>query len=329
MQDRKTIVVTGATGNVGKALCKRLLEKGYRLIVCSRTPEQAREIVPGAEEYVAWAVAEDGTPVEAVDGAFAVVHLASAPAFGPRWTAAYKRELYESCVLGTRGVVNAILAAQQHPQTLISASSIGYYGYSNPGASAQSELNENAPAGKDFIADLNADWEREAIRAEEAGVRTVLLRSGFILDSEGGGLPYLMNMTRQFRGGPTLPGTQFQSWIHVDDVVSIILLALEDERVRGPINVVAPQETTNAQLMAALRSVLKRAFGMPMPGRLLQVFMGEAADILTRGRPVIPGKLKQLGYQYQFPTIESALQDLVERRVSTSVPANERKQAGP
>ncbi len=325
MQNQKTIVVTGATGTVGKALCKRLLEKDYLLIVCSRTPDQAREIVPGAARYYAWRPTEDGTPVEAIDGASAVVHLASAPAFGPRWTPAYKRMLHESCVMGTRGVVNAISAAQQRPQTLISASSIGYYGYSNPGASADAELDENAPAGQDFIAHLNADWEREAVRAEEAGVSTVLLRSGFILASEGGGLPYLMNMTRQFRGGPTLPGTQFQTWIHVDDVVEIILLALEDERLRGPVNVVAPQPTTNAELMAALRSVMKRAFGMPMPGRLLQVFMGEAADILTRGRPVIPGKLKHLGYQYQFPTIEGALQDLVDKRVGASAYTTERK----
>ncbi len=325
MKNQKTVVVTGATGTVGKALCKQLLEKDYMLIVCSRTPDQAREIVPGAVKYIAWSPTENGTPVEAIDGASAVVHLASAPAFGPRWTPAYKRTIHESCVLGTRGVVNAIIAAEQRPQTLISASSIGYYGYSNLGANAVTELDENAPTGQDFIAHLNADWEREAARAEEMGVLTVLLRSGFILASNGGGLPYLMNMTRQFRGGPTLPGTQFQTWIHVDDVVEIILLALEDERVRGPVNVVAPQPTTNAELMAALRFVMKRTFGMPMPGRLLQVFMGEAADILTRGRPVIPRKLRQLGYQYKFPTIESALQDLVDKRVGASVYTNERK----
>src|SRR5581483_8684996 len=134
-----TVVVTVATGTVGKALCKRLLEKDYLLVVCSRTPDEAREIVPGVTRYYAWEATEDGTPVEAVDGALAVVHLASAPAFGPRWTPAYKRMLHESCVMGTRGVVNAISAAQQRPQTLISASSIGYYGYSNPGASADAE----------------------------------------------------------------------------------------------------------------------------------------------------------------------------------------------
>ncbi len=202
MQNQKTVVVTGATGTVGKALCKRLLEKDYLLVVCSRTPDVAREVVPGAARYYAWSSATDGTPVEAIDGVSAVVHLASAPAFGPRWTPAYKRTLHDSCVLGTRGVVNAIIAAKQRPQTLISASSIGYYGYSNLGANADTELDENAPTGQDFIAHLNADWEREAVRAEEVGVSTVLLRSGFILASNGGGLPYLMNMSRQFRGGP-------------------------------------------------------------------------------------------------------------------------------
>jgi uncharacterized protein (TIGR01777 family) len=315
---KKTVAVTGATGTVGKALCKRLLAENYTLLVFSRTPEQARSIVPGAARYLPWKPAEDGSFGDTLDGIYAVVHLASAPAFGTRWTPEYKRTLYESCVLGTRGLVDAMAATALHPQVFISASSIGFYGYSRPGNSEGTRIDELAPPGKDFIARLNVDWEQEAARAEKVGIRTVMLRTGFLLDSFGGGLPYLMNMTRGFRGGPTLPGTQSQSWIHIDDEVGIIMMALEDARVQGPINAVAPQPTTNAQLMAALRTVMGRAFGMPFPGRLLQLFMGESADILTKGRTIYPGKMLELGYQFKFPTIEAALQNLIEERISSA-----------
>ncbi len=237
-QVKKTVAVTGATGTVGKALCQRLLEQDYNLLVFSRTPEQARSIVPGAEQYLLWQPAEEGSFADALENIYAVVHLASAPAFGTRWTPEYKRTLYESCVLGTRGLVQAMAATAHHPQVFISASSIGYYGYSKPGSSEETHIDELAPPGKDFIARLNVDWEQEAARAEEVGIRTIMLRTGFLLDSLGGGLPYLINMTRGFRGGPTLPGTQSQSWIHIDDEVGIILLALEDARVQGPINAV-------------------------------------------------------------------------------------------
>ena len=324
-QHKKTVAVTGATGTVGKALCQQLLEKGYTLIVFSRTPEQARTIVPGAAEYLPWKPQEDGGLANALSGVYAVVHLASAPAFGSRWTPAYKRTLYESCVLDTRSLVQALAATSQPPQVFVSASSIGYYGYSKPGKSDTPSLDETAPAGKDFIAQLNVAWEQEAARAEVVGIRTVMLRTGFLLDSGGGGLPYLISQTKGFRGGPTLPGTQHQSWIHIADEVGIIMLALEDARVRGPLNAVAPQPTTNAELMAALRAAIGRTFGMPFPGRLLQLFMGESADILTKGRAVLPAQLLALGYQFKFPTIENALQDLVEKHLETPVPVHNRE----
>nr|HET6904223.1 TIGR01777 family oxidoreductase [Ktedonobacteraceae bacterium] len=317
MQNKKTVVVTGATGTVGKALCKHLLEKDYPLIVFSRTPEQARAIVPGAAQYLPWKPTEEASFADVLDDTYGVIHLASAPAFGTRWTPAYKRTLYESCVLGTRGLVRALAATVHPPQVFVSASSIGYYGYSEPGSSTVTRIDEHTLPGKDFIARLNVDWEQEAAQAEAVGIRTVMLRTGFLLDSVGGGLPYLINMTKGFRGGSTLPGTQYQSWIHIDDEVGAIMMALENARLRGPVNAVAPQPTTNAQLMAALRSVMGRAFGMPFPGRLLQLFMGESADILTKGRAILPGKLLELSYQFKFSTIESALQDLVEKYLET------------
>ncbi len=327
MQKERMVAVTGATGTVGKVLCKRLLEKGYKLIVFSRTPERASEIVPGAIQYLPWRPREEDAFGGALDDVYGVVHLASAPAFGTRWTPAYKRTLYESCVLDTRGLVQAMVATAHHPQVFVSASSIGYYGYSKPEAGKDTSLDEQAPAGKDFIARLNVDWEREAAQAENAGIRTIMLRTGFLLDSAGGGLPYLMEMTRGFRGGSTLPGTQYQSWIHVEDEVGIILMALEDPRVRGPVNAVAPEATTNRELMAALRTEMGRAFGMPFPGRLLQLFMGESADILVKGRAIVPRKLLDLGYQFKFPGIESALRDLVEKRLEAPVSVHKESDA--
>lgn len=311
----KTVVVTGATGTIGKALCKRLQERGYRIVVFSRDPEKASVLVPGAACYVRWAPAPTGLWESELDGAYAVIHLASAPAFGKRWTNEYKRTLYQSCAIGTRGIAQAIIAMTHKPEVFISASSIGYYGYNFPSDYTPSHLEENAPAGDDLIAYINKEWEKEAMQvAEQTAVRMVLLRTGFLLARESGGLPYIVASTKRYMGGPILPGTQYQSWIHVDDAVGMILMALEDAHVRGPVNVVAPQPTTNAQLMKALRSVMGRAFGLPTFGVTLRLFMGEAADILTKGHNVIPGKMQEQGYQFQYPTIESALRNLLGRQ---------------
>jgi uncharacterized protein (TIGR01777 family) len=312
MLSERTVIVTGATGTIGQALCKRLLAQNYRLIVLSRNPQKARMLVEGAEQYIFWEPTADsaGTPWrDALDGVYAVIHLAAAPALGKRWTPAYKRVLYHSWAIGTRGIVHALSTARQKPQVFVCASSVGYYGYRTRNAS--SIYDDYAAPGNDLIAHLYKAREYEAVQATLVGIRTVMIRTGFLL-AKTGELPRLVAATKHFAGGPILPGTQYRPWIHIDDEVEIIMMALENTRVRGAINAVAPEPTTEAQFMRTLRAILNQPFGLPSWSGILPILFGESADIVTRGRSVIPRKLYELGYQFFYPSLTEALQDLLE-----------------
>src|SRR5262245_17853985 len=277
MADTRRVVVTGATGMIGRALCKRLIASGYQVVAFSRDPQKARQSVPGAAEYVAWTVSESGPWASAIDGAHAVIHLAGASLFDKRWSEAYKREIIASREVGTRGLVNAMTQAQTKPQTFISASAVGYYG-----PHGDEKLDESAPPGNDFLARVCQIWEREGKRAEELGIRTVIFRSGvvlggdkkmsipidfrsaslqrpgLVLKTEEGAFPLLVMPFYFFAGGPILPGTQWFAWIHVDDAVGLLMMALEDERVRGPLNATAPEPQTNREFVKTIARVMGR-----------------------------------------------------------------------
>lgn len=307
MAEKQRVIVTGATGLIGKALCKRLTEQGYAVVVFSRDPAAARQQVPGAAEYVAWTPTESGPWMGAVDGAVAVINLAGASIAGKRWNQAYKQEILNSRVLGTRGLVNAIKDAKIKPQVLINGSAIGYYGFRD-----DTKLDETAPAGSDFLANVVKAWEAEARKAEALGVRVVLVRTGIVLDKTEGSLPLMMLPFRLFAGGPVLPGNQYFAWVHLADEVGIILLALENAEVRGPINATAPETQTNKEFSTTLGRVMGRPSLFPVPGFALQIVMGEAAQLVTTGQRVIPQKAQDLGYQFQFPTSEAALRNVVK-----------------
>lgn len=305
MSEAKRVVVTGATGLIGKALCRNLGERGYQPVVFSRDPAAARRSVPGAAEYVAWEPAEDGPWARAIDGAYALVSLAGASVAGKRWSEAYKREIRDTRVIGTRGLVSAMAKAGAKPRVFVSGSAVGYYGFRD-----DTPLDERATPGGDFLSKVVQDWEQEALKAEALGVRTALVRAGIVLDRREGALPLLALPFRMFVGGPVLPGTQWFSWIHLADVVGIFMLALEDERVRGPINAAAPQPQTNRDFSRTLGKVLGRPSLMPVPGPALRVIVGEFAETLTTGQRVAPRLAQELGYQFQYPTSEQALRQI-------------------
>jgi uncharacterized protein len=333
MSHPKRVVITGATGHIGRPLCARLRERGYELVVFTRNTASALRTLPGAREYVAWRPAEQGDWTRAVDGAHAVIHLAAASLFEQRWSNEYKREISESRRLGTRGLVRAMEQAQQRPQVFVCISAVGYYG-----PHGDEPLDENAPAGTDFLARVCRDsWENEANRATELGVRTALVRSGvviggdnttslpidlkgaslarpgLVLKTEEGALPLLVLPFQFFAGGPILPGTQWISWIHIDDIVGILLMALEDERVNGPINATAPQPAQNRTFAETIGRVMGRPSWLPVPGIAVRLMMGEMADMVVTGQRVLPKKALDLGYQFAFPTLEPALRDILAR----------------
>jgi uncharacterized protein (TIGR01777 family) len=312
MTQHKRIILTGATGLVGQKLFAALSARGDDLVIVSRNPERARTALPGAAEYVAWWVDAHTAWQSAVDGADAVIHLAGAPISegltGPRWTPSYKAEIRDSRVIGTRAIVQAIGAAQRPPAVLVSASAIGYYGYQDA-----TPLDELAPAGSDFVAEVCVAWEQEAARAESHGTRAVFVRTGLVLDPEAGVLPQIMLPFKLFTGGPVLPGTQYYSWIHPDDLVALYLLALDDPRVRGPINATAPNPQTNRDFSATLGKVMGAPSWLPVPEAALRVALGEMADLVVKGQRVIPAKAQTLGYQFRYAQLEPALRDLLKK----------------
>ncbi|NJM05561.1 TIGR01777 family protein [Candidatus Gracilibacteria bacterium] len=305
------VVITGATGLIGRLVCAALQKRGYELVIFSRDPAQARTILPAAATYVAWSPAAEGPWAAALDGVAAVVHLAGAPIskglLGPRWTDDYKAQIRDSRVLGTRGIVSAMAAAAHPPAVFVCASAIGYYGYRDA-----TPLNEESPAGSDFVADVTVAWEREAARAQDSGVRTVRLRTGLFLDPDDGVLPQIITPFKLRSGGPVGSGDQYYSWIHPADHLNLLLNALSDERYNGPINATAPNPVTNREFAATLGKVLNSPSWLPVPEFSLRLTLGEMADLVVKGQRVLPARARALGYEFKYPALEPALRDLLK-----------------
>lgn len=333
MAEARRVVVTGATGLIGRKLCAKLEARGYRVVVFSRNPEKARSSMRNGSEFVAWTPSENGPWAGAIDGAHAVIHLAGANNFGQRWTKAYKQEIKDSRVIGTRGIVNAMRQASIKPKVFICGTAIGYYGPRD-----DTVIDESGSAGDDFLAQVVKEWEAEGAKAEQLGIRTVLLRTGIVLgsdkrgvplpvdlggaslkrpgvvlDFENGALPLMALPFRLFTGGPIGSGKQYFSWIHLDDEIGLIMMALENEQVRGPINATAPEPLTNAEFSKAVGKVMNRPSWLPVPGFALKLMLGEVADVLTKGQRVMPRKAQELGYQFKYPTADTALRQLFKK----------------
>jgi uncharacterized protein len=294
-------VVTGATGLLGRAICSRLAADGVPFRVLSRNPSRARSTVKGALSYHKWEPIEKGAPwVSVVEGAQAVVHLASPLITRSRWAPEYKQLLYDNCVVGTRGVVSAIAQAGSRPAVLVSASTAGFY----PADDGKGPIDETQPAGGDYLGRLAADWESAAAHVKEFGVRHVSLRSGLVL-ARTGALRRLRWAALLGFGGPSSIGRGWQPWIHLEDEVGLVMLAIQDERARGPINCVAPEPSTTPQFMASVRAQVGVGGGIAAPPSLIP-----GAVIATAGRAVIPGRALALGYDFRHPQLDQALRAL-------------------
>lgn len=302
------IVVAGGTGFIGSALCHSLVGEGHRVSVLTRSPGQvARETDPQIN-WVLWNGRDQGPWEQVLEGADAVINLAGAPIAEARWTDARKRLLTDSRVLTTRLLVRAMSQRSSKPATLINASGIGFYG-----ASDDRRLDEGAARGHGFLADLCLAWEAEALRAAEFGARVVILRTGMVLEQDGGALPKLMLPFRFFAGGPIMPGSQWVSWIHRRDHVGLIQWALTTPTVSGPINAVAPEPVTMNQFCEVLGRVLHRPSWLPVLSFSLKLLLGELGTLMTTGQRVIPAKAIAEGYTFHYPTLEPALRAVFEK----------------
>lgn len=304
------VTVTGATGLIGSSLVRALHERGAQVTVLTRDPARARARL-GEVEAVGWELMSEPAPAAALAGRDAVVHLAGEPV-AQRWSAKAKRAIRESRAIGTRNLIEGLARAEdsesaQRPRTLVSASAIGYYG-----AHGEEPLDEEAPPGRDFLAEVCVEWEAAAAAATaELSMRAVQVRTGVVLDRAGGALAKMLPAFRLGVGGPVAGGHQYISWIHAQDVVGMILAALEDERWSGPINATAPQPVTNRDFSKALGAVLGRPSLLPVPGMALRALYGEMAEIVMSGARVVPAKPLVLGYEFAHPQLEQALRSAI------------------
>ena len=288
--------MVGATGLIGRALASALVARGDSVVALSRSGAAGIE---GADD-MRWNPAEGPPPSAALEGGGAVVNLAGAPIGGKRWTADRKREIRESRTLTARLLVDA-LANDGAPRVLVNASAVGYYG------ATDDEVDETAPPGTDFLADTCVAWEREAIRAEEHAVRVVRVRTGIVLARGAGALPQMALPVRLFAGGPIGGGRQWLPWIHLDDEVGVILLALDDDRVSGPLNGSAPGPVRQRDFVSALGRVLRRPTILPTPAFPLRIAMGEMATLALDGQRAVPTAALAAGYAFTYTEIEPAL----------------------
>jgi hypothetical protein len=295
------IAITGASGFIGRALAERLSAEGHSLRLLYRRPEEQRHLPPRAT--AAFFDARAKLPEGLLEGCEAVVNLAGEP-INQRWTPAHKERVVHSRVDGTSALVRA--AKEAGVRALISASAIGYYGPHGDEA-----LTEDSPPGSDFLAQVCKAWEAAAAPAQAAGIRTVVVRIGVVLHPEGGALAQLLPIFRLGAGGPLGAGTQYTSWIHRGDLVSLLLHALSSPDLAGPLNATAPHPVTNRELTRALAQAVHRPAFLPVPSFALKVALGEMASMLLSGQRVLPQRTLESGFAFAHPTLPEALRDLL------------------
>jgi uncharacterized protein (TIGR01777 family) len=287
------IVVTGASGLIGTRLLQRLRERGDDVTVLSRDPQRG----------VRWDPTAQPAPADALQGRDAVVHLAGEDV-AQRWSTAARERIRSSRELGTRHLVAGLraLPPAERPQTLVSGSASGYYG-----PRGDEEVTEADAPGEGFLAEVCVAWEREAQAASELGVRVVCVRTGIVLDRDGGALAKMLPPFRLGVGGPIAGGRQWMPWIHVDDEIGILLAALDDERWAGAVNASAPAPVTNAQFSKALGRALHRPALAPVPGLAIRALYGEMASVVTTGVRMVPARALELGHTFAHPELDGAL----------------------
>lgn len=291
-------VVTGGTGLIGRELITQLNQP----VLLSRSTASQN----GAQ-VLAWQPEQEAAPLATAGQIDAVFHLAGEPVAG-RWTADKKRRIADSRKLGTRNLVAGIASMTQKPKVLVSVSAVGYYG-----DRGDTELDEASDRGDGFLADVCADWEKEALAATAFGVRVVRVRIGVVLASGGGALAKMLPPFRVGLGGPLGNGKQWMPWVHIDDVVGILLHAAKTDAELGVLNAVAPHPVTNSEFTQALGQALHRPAFLPMPKLALHVLFGEMSEMLLGSQRVLPRRAERSGYQFHYTDLASALRDILHR----------------
>ena len=295
------IAIAGATGFVGSRLVTQLQAQGHQVIILTRSPQQASNRF-GQAQIVGYNPLKSGEWQQSISGCDAVINLAGEPIAEKRWTPAHKRSILDSRQLGTQKIVEAIELATVKPQVLINASAIGYYG-----TSETSKFDETSPAGTDFLAEVCTAWETAAQAVTANGTRVVILRLGIVLGENGGVLGKMLAPFSAFVGGPIGSGNQWFSWIHRDDVVKLIIAALNDTKMQGVYNATAPNPITMTEFAQTLGTVMNRPSWLPVPNFALEAMLGEGAIVVLQGQQVVPTRTLAQGFNFQYSTLKPAL----------------------
>jgi len=296
------IFITGANGFVGTNLSRFFIDAGHEVTGLVRSEQAKGQLAPKVSAVIGQPT-EPGKWQASVPGHDVFINLAGATAF-KRWNSAYKKLLRDSRLLTTRNLVDAIPSGSD--VTLFSTSGVGYYGFTE-----DEELDENAPGGQDFFAVLAKDWEAEALKARNKGVRVIVTRFGVVFGRDGGALPQMVLPFRFFVGGPIGSGRQWVSWIHIQDLCKAYAFASENKDIQGPVNFAAPSPVRNRDLAAAIGKALGRPSFMPAPAFMISLVLGEFGSVILKGQRVIPRVLLSKGFEFNFPDVEMALKDLL------------------
>ncbi|HEY9656409.1 MAG TPA: TIGR01777 family oxidoreductase [Crinalium sp.] len=303
------VAVTGATGFVGSRLIERLQADGHTVVALTRNPERALQMFPAAAfpqvKTVGYTPTAMGDWQQSLSGCDGVVNLAGEPIAESRWTPERKQMILNSRKLGTQTLVAAIAQAMPKPSVLVNASAIGYYG-----TSETATFDETSAPGADFLAQVCQEWEAAAQTVEQAGVRLIILRIGIVL-GDGGALAKMIPSFKLFAGGPIGTGRQWFSWIHREDLVSLILQALTDTNISGIYNATAPNPVRMAEFANTLGSLLKRPSWLPVPSFALEALLGDGAKVVLEGQQVLPKRTQATGFQYQYPTVKQAVTEIL------------------
>ena len=308
---KKKILITGGTGLIGRKIVNELCIQGAFVKILTRNVKKARVLFSNsyALEFLDSKKYDDPLILKSViEETDAVINLAGMNVGDRRWNEAFKEEIYSSRINTTKLLVDSIKLSQNKPDSFISASGVGVYGDKK-----DERINEDSLTGNDFLADVCVDWENEALKAADLGVRVVILRTGIVLDKNDGALPELIMPFKFYIGAYQGNGRQWFSWIHKDDIVQIYLLALENTKIEGIVNAVSPDPVTNKSFIKSVSEFKKTLFLIPVPAFVMKIVVGEFAWNLLTGQKVFPDKLVKVGYNFKFPDLNSALSDLFSK----------------
>jgi uncharacterized protein (TIGR01777 family) len=301
-RDAMKIFITGGLGFVGTQLSVRLLKRGHEVTVVDHSPKP-KPYTPGQVKYVSADTTIPGAWQEELIKHDAVINLAGASIF-QRWSDTTKQLIYKSRIRTTRHVVEAMTGEKD--ALLCSTSAVGYYGFQG-----DEELIEEDSPGDDFLAKVCVDWEKEALKAADKGVRVTITRFGIVLGKTGGALRQMISAFKKCVGGPSGSGDQWFSWIHMEDLLRAFLFVFDNQDIRGPVNVCSPKPVRNRELTKALGKALSRPSFLKAPAFVIRLVLGEFGSVLLEGQRVIPAKLLRQGFIFQYPEITGALKEVI------------------